>query len=454
MTHSILIVEDDDSLRPLLADELQQKGREIQAAASVREALKFIRTSVPSLILSDFRLGDATGLDLFQSVQDLEPRPGFIIFTAFGTIPDAVNALKQGVDNFLTKPVDLDHLGVLVRKTLDLYDLRRRVHDLKQGSRDDSSTAIIGESKPMKSLLSAIEQLAQTDESILIAGESGTGKELVARQIHARSRRSKGPFIPFNCAAVPEGLAESELYGHTKGAFTGADAARSGLFRASEGGTIFLDEIGELPLPLQASLLRFLQDKSVRPVGSSQEETVDTRIVAATNRDLKSEVKAGNFREDLYYRLETFTLTVPPLRERTSDIPLLTAYFLNEFAREFNKDSVELSSEAMERLLHYRYPGNIRELRSLLKRAVLFSAPGESIGQIPLPDSEQSGTLSSDDLFGEALGLPYASGDLPTLKSVEDRYIQWVLDQVEGNKRKAAGILGIGRRTLYDRLSE
>lgn len=451
MNHKILVVEDDNSLRPLLTDELKQKGREVIAVASVRDAVRSIRETVPSLILSDLRLGDATGLDLFKYVQELEPRPGFIIFTAFGTIPDAVNALKQGVDNFLTKPVDLDHLGVLVRKTLDLYDLRRRVHDLKNAT-GESSPVVIGESQSMQTLLSAIEQLAGTDESVLVTGESGTGKEVVARQIHARSRRSKGPFIPFNCAAVPEGLAESELYGHTKGAFTGADAARSGLFRASEGGTIFLDEIGELPLPLQASLLRFLQDKSVRPVGSAQEETVDTRIVAATNRDLKAEVKAGNFREDLYYRLETFTLTVPPLRERNSDIPLLTAHFLSEFAREFNKDRVELSSEAMERLLHYRYPGNIRELRSLLKRAVLFSAPGKAISQVPLPETESQSAIDSDDLFGDALEIPVNSSDFPTLKELEDKYIHWVLQRVDGNKRKAAGILGIGRRTLYDRL--
>lgn len=449
---SILVVEDDPSLRELLEDELVDAGYAVNTAGSAEAALKTLQGDRFDLVLSDLRLPGANGLELLKAVQASSPAPGFIIITAFGTVEQAVDALKKGADDFLTKPLRLDHLRISVSRVLQKHRLQDEVIHYRTLLAGENFHNLIGKSEPMRKLFNNLRMIAHADGTVLVTGESGTGKELVSRAIHAESPRANRRFIAINCAGIPPDLLESELFGHHAGAFTGAQKGRTGLFAEADGGTLLLDEISEMPLEMQAKLLRVLQDGRIRPVGSNREQQLDVRIIAATNRNLEDEVRQRCFREDLYFRLETFTVHVPPLRERGDDLELLTASFINTFNLRMQRTVHSISDEALNRLKAHPFPGNVRELSNIIERAVAF-CPGREITSKDLPERmrERMQVPAPTDDRGDTL-LNQLDGDddaLPTLAELNRRYLQFVLDRLGGNKRKAAATLGIGRRTLY-----
>jgi DNA-binding NtrC family response regulator len=452
----ILIVEDDVKFCALLSDEVADAGYQVRSANTVEEARLILSGWPPDLVLCDLRLPGADGLTLLRLTRDLTLPPAFILITAFGTVPQAVEALKAGADDFLTKPLDLDHLRLRLARTLEVRRLRREIEQFQRQFGRGDFHGIVGRSEPMQSLFEQVRRVAQAAGPVLIIGESGTGKELVARAVHEESPRAGQPFIAVNCAGVPEDLLESEFFGHVAGAFTGAAKARKGLFTEASGGTLLLDEIGEMPQSLQAKLLRVLQEGKVRPVGGDREQPVDVRVVAATNRDLEQAAGSGEFREDLYYRLETFVLQVPPLRERGDDRELLAVRFIAQFAAQAGRDGLALSESALQLIKRYPFPGNVRELQNAMERAVTFCT-GKTIEPEHLPKRlrERSHEMVTPE---QKSGLPltmlqHADG-LLTLAELEERYIDYVLERVGGNKRRAAALLGIGRRTLYRRLGE
>ena len=451
-TERVLLVEDDESLADLLVEELEDAGHAVRAAQTAEAALAVLGEERIDLIVTDLRLPEASGRDLLERVQEGHLPPAVIMITAFGTVPQAVEALRAGADDFLTKPLDLDHFEVAVRRALEHRRLRRRVEEYDRILGRDHFHGLIGSSRPMTELFETVRRVAPGSGPVLITGESGTGKELVARALHAESDRSDGPFLAVNCAGVPADLLESEFFGHEKGAFTGAHERKDGLFVEADGGTLLLDEVGEMPIDLQAKLLRVLQEGQVRPVGSASERSVDVRVLASTNRDLERAVGEGEFREDLFYRLETFHLHVPPLRERGDDVDLLVAHFLKRFGEGQEPSVTELSPEALDRLRFYGFPGNVRELENAIQRAATF-CEGSTVQVEHLPPRIRRHTgseaLSTGDVARADL---LADGELPALEELERRYIELVLDRVDGNKRRAARILGISRRTLYRRL--
>lgn len=450
---SILVVEDDQSLRSLLEEELGDAGYQVSSVENAESAWQHMQQHNVTLILSDLRLPGADGIELLLKSKQLAHPPGFIIITAFGTVEQAVDALKQGADDFLTKPLKLDHLRLCAERVIETKSLQDEVMHYRKLLAEEGFHGIIGRSEPIQKLVDNIRQIAQAAGPVLIMGESGTGKELVARAVHKESDRSNAPFIAVNCAGIPPELLESELFGHVAGAFTGAQKARKGLFAEAEGGTLLLDEIGEMPLEMQSKLLRILQDGQARPVGANREISLDVRVIAATNRSLEQDVTDKRFREDLYYRLETFLLRVPPLRERGDDIELLTAHFINHYNVRQQQDVSGIRPTALERLKAYSFPGNVRELSNVIERAVTFCRDQE-LDVEHLPDRLRNATRKPGPGLENSF-TPTALVDedqLPTLEELEQRYIQYVLDRLDGNKRKAAELLGIGRRTLYRRL--
>lgn len=450
-TADILVLEDDSSLRELLLDELRDAGYTCQGVEDLAGARQWLDQGWPQLVLSDLRLPDGSGLEMLQLVKQLPGPPACILITAFGTIDQAVDALKQGADDFLTKPLDLEHLRLSVKRTLQTQQLRREVAWYREWVNNGDFHGMIGRCTLMRRLFTQIKQVAHADGPVLITGESGVGKELVARALHAESARAGRPFVAVNCGGIPTTLLESELFGHVAGAFTGASKARTGLFAAADGGTLLLDEIGELPLEMQSTLLRILQDGCVRPVGSNQEQILDVRILAATNRDLTREVAEGGFREDLYYRLETFTLEIPPLRQRGDDLELLTAHLIGHYGKRVQRPVNGIRPAALSCLRQYSFPGNVRELANIIERAVTF-CQASSIDLEHLPDRVRQAPARLSTAVAEkgAWDLPIsAGGDLVPLAEIERAYVQHVLHLVDGNKRQAADILGIGRRTLY-----
>ena len=454
-TGSILVVEDDQALRELLVDELQDAGYAVHSVAEAEAAISHLKNQPTELVVSDLRLPGASGLDLLLALREHSPRPGFIMITAFGTVEQAVDALQKGADDFLTKPIKLDHLRISVERVLQRRHLQEEVSRYRKLFGDSGFHGMIGQSEAMRRLYDTIRMVARADGPVLIAGESGTGKELVARAVHEESSRAEGPFVAVNCAGIPPELLESELFGHTAHAFTGAQQARKGLFAEAHKGSLLLDEIGEMPMEMQAKLLRILQDGRIRPIGSNREEQLDVRIIAATNRDLEEEVRDKRFREDLYFRLETFTIAIPALRDRGEDVELLTIHLINEFNLKLQRDIQGISNDALELIRQHNFPGNVRELSSAIERAVTFSRDGEiTVQDLPErmrnPDRQATEHRLSSELLNEALG----GGRLPSLSELEKRYIDLVLEQHDGNKRKAADTLGIGRRTLYRRLDE
>ncbi|MEP5892953.1 MAG: sigma-54 dependent transcriptional regulator [Marinobacter sp.] len=443
---SILLVEDDASLRTLLAEELEVDGYAVRSAATVAEGCNGLREWRPDLIVSDLRLPDGDGLAILRQLQAEGHSVPFIIITAFGTVDQAVEALKAGADDFLTKPLSTDHLRLKIKRLLAHAAVTSELARYKSQSENDSALGLVGESRAMERLRNEIRQVARSQAAVLVSGESGTGKELVARAIHDESERRQGPFIPVNCAGIPHELMESEFFGHEAGAFTGAKSARRGLFAEANGGTLLLDEIGEMPLALQAKLLRVLQEGTIKPVGSDHEEAVNVRIIAATHQDLVRAVEQGGFREDLYYRLETLTLMVPPLRDRDDDVDLLAMNFLRDSARRHQRGFLQLGEVSARMLADYPFPGNVRELASAIERAVTFCD-----GDVVLPEHLPARIRKRQTESAEGRPvLPSGNlADWPTLEQVQQDYVVRVIDAVEGNKRRAAQILGVNRRTLY-----
>ncbi|MFW6191892.1 MAG: sigma-54-dependent transcriptional regulator [Gemmatimonadota bacterium] len=452
----IVIVEDDADLRTLLVTEMEEAGYEVRSVGTAEEAQKVLVDRAADLVISDLRLPGSDGLQLLRRSRALDPPPAFLVITAFGTIEKAVECLQEGADDFLTKPLDLEHLRLTVERTLRRARLEREVYRLREQLDERDYHGMVGRSSSMRTLFQKIDRIARTDGPVLVHGESGTGKELVARALHEESGRSDGPFLAVNCAGVPRELLESEFFGHVEGAFTGAITDREGIFAEAEGGTLLLDEVTEMPLDVQAKLLRVLQEGEVRRVGDSRVRPVDVRVVASSNRDVEEAVEDGQLREDLYFRLQTFTLEVPPLRDRGEDLELLAGHFLHRYSAQMDREIQGVASGVLDRLRAYPFPGNVRELENAIQRAVAF-CQGDRITPADLPPRIRDhgaepvvgdgGDGTSDTRFSLDL-----SKRVPELREVEDRYIRRVLEETGGNKRKAASLLGIGRRTLYRRL--
>ncbi|PYN35194.1 MAG: hypothetical protein DME01_12740 [Candidatus Rokuibacteriota bacterium] len=435
----LLVVDDDQVARELLAETLGREGYRVRVAGGGEEALRLAGAEPFDMALVDLRMPDLDGLAVLKQLAMIQPDLPVVILTAFATIETAIEAVNAGAFDYLSKPFRMEEIKIVVRRTLDARRLARENLQYRQelGARYGFE-ALVGQSHQMVEIYKLIARMAALDTTVLIEGETGTGKELVARAIHGASARAARPFVVVDCAALPETLFESELFGHERGAFTGAFAARRGLLETSTGGTCFLDEIGELTAPLQAKLLRTLQDRSIRRVGGNDAIPVDVRVVAATNRDLRRLIADGGFRDDLYYRLNVVTITVPPLRERASDIPLLAQHFLEIFARRGGRAVKRLAPEAVALLTAYRWPGNVRELEHVIERATALSS---------------SETLLLDDfpphLHEERDRAPRLPSEGMTLEDVKRWYVNKVLEEAGGNKLRAAELLGIDRRTLY-----
>ncbi|MGM0557250.1 MAG: sigma-54-dependent transcriptional regulator [Myxococcota bacterium] len=450
---NILIVEDDSGLRNLLVEELEEANHRVHAVESAEAAVDHIRVRPPAVVVSDLRLPGWSGMELLEHVESLDRaiRPAFVLITAFGSIPEAVKALKLGANDFLTKPLDLDHLRLRLRRILNVEAMRRRLDVWETLEREERYGELIGRSTALKQLALRIQKIGRADGPVLIEGESGTGKELAARAIHLQSHTDTDDFIPVNCAGIPNNLVESELFGHASGSFTGAEDQREGLFERAHGGTLLLDEIGELPLDIQVKLLRVLEERRVRRVGESDAFDVDVRVIAATNRDLEAEVEQGRFREDLFYRLSTFRARIAPLRERREDIEPLSLHFLNRVrqsspdirARGFDESAIDLFDR-------YPFPGNVRELKNAVERAAAF-CESESIGVEHLPERmrEYASMNLLEDGDQELVDHLFPDRELPTIDELKKRYATWVVQRQDGNKRQAANLLGIGRKTLY-----
>jgi len=444
---SILVVEDDEAMRDLLAEELEDAGFDVEAAGGAAAGLERARARRFDLVITDLRMPEMDGFDLIRGVVALPEAPHIVMITAFGSIETAIRAVKLGAYDYITKPFEIEELLLVADKALDARALNTKVKRLQREVEERFGLGnIIAKSQAMRDVVALVQRIATSTASVLVTGESGTGKELIARAIHYNSTRASGPFIPVNLAAVPEGLIESELFGHKKGAFTDARADRSGLFVEADGGTIFLDEIGELALPLQAKLLRVLQEHEVRPLGATKNQRVDVRVVAATNKNLETMLADGSFREDLYYRLNVIHLDLPPLRSRPEDIVPLAEHILVQLGtRQTPPRRMRLSPEAQQLLLAYHWPGNVRELMNVLERGVAL-CQGELIADDDLP--QQVREKRPADFLGAAVARRM------TLAELEREFIERVLEDEAGNKTRAAQRLGLDRKTLYRKLDE
>ncbi len=443
----VLIVEDDRAMCEWLDASLTKRGYRVQFHTDAAAALEALPAVEPGVVLTDLNLRGQSGIELCAQLAKERPDLPVIVLTAFGTFDSAVAAIRAGAYDFLTKPVELDALALAVDRALQHRALKEEVKRLRQAVAEARGFGeLLGQSAPMRKVYDLLERVSDSDASVLITGESGTGKEVIARTLHQRGRRRDGPFVAINCAAMPEALLESELFGHAKGAFTDARASRPGLFVKASGGTIFLDELGELPLGLQPKLLRALQEKTVRPVGSDSEVPFDARVVAATNRDLEALVEERKFREDLFFRINVIHLALPPLRVRGNDILLLAQHHVALVAEKTGKKVVGLSPAAAEKLLAYDWPGNVRELQNCIERAVVLTR-FEQLAVEDLPDKIRAhkSATSAEPVSDEP-------ADLVPLDEIERRYILRVLSAVKGNKRLAASVLGLDRKTLYRKL--
>ena len=450
---SIVLVEDDRDLRELLQEELEAEGYQVIACGDAEQGKQLLATQAVDLLISDLRLPGADGLSLLPSLASSDSPPAVLIITAFGSVQQAVKALQAGADDFLTKPLEMDHFLLTVSRLLDNRKLRHEVQHYRSLLAVEQFNGMIGQSPAMQHLFQQIRQIAAAEGPVLVQGESGTGKELVARALHDQSSRRDGPYMVVNCGGIPSELMESEFFGHAAGAFTGARSQRAGLFQQANGGSLLLDELGEMPLALQAKLLRVLQDGKVRPVGSDHEIQLDVRIIAATNRNLTEAVADGSFREDLLYRLETFGLQVPPLRARGEDILKLTEFFLTRFNARQKQSIKGFSDAALGLLQQYSFPGNIRELQNAVERAATFcDTVLIEAHHLPQRIREQTGAPllpANTAVIPQQPNQPADADALPTLETVQRQYIHQVLAATDGNKRRAADILGITRRTLY-----
>lgn len=444
---AILVVDDDADMRELVHDMLKDRGHQVTTAGTGAEALKVLGEQDIAVVLTDLRMKGMQGLELLAEIRRANPDIGVILMTAFGSVETAVEAMKHGASDYLTKPVKKDEMVRVVERVMRETSLRREVSRLRREiHKEYSFHQILGKSKAIQAVFDLIRRVADSPTNVLITGESGTGKELVAKAIHYNSDRKDSPFVPVNCAAIPEPLLESELFGHMRGSFTDAKMDKRGLFEEAQKGTLFLDEISELPLMLQAKILRAIQEKEIRRVGANKSIAVDVRIIAATNLNLSEEVKGKRFRDDLYYRLNVIELKLPRLRERREDIPLLVDAFLKKCGESRGKDVKGVSESALAMLMDYDWPGNVRELENIIERAVTLSR-GEKIVPEDLPSSIQ-GARGDRRVLDEA-----AERTLP-LEAVEKEYILKILEKMGGNKYQAAHALGIDRKTLYRKLGE
>ncbi len=454
----VRLVEDKDSLRTMLRHALEAQGHLVVEARDQPEAVSAMASGRPGVVLSDLRLPAGDGFGVLRAAKELDPELPVIVMTAFGSIQDAVAAMKEGALDFLAKPVDPDHLLLLVERALAQRRLATENILLKEelASRR-GAPQIVGEDSKLKQVTIALQRAAGTDTTVLLEGESGTGKELFARALHALSPRADGPFVAINCAAIPETLLETELFGHEKGAFTGAAARKPGKFELAHRGTLFLDEIGDLPLALQAKILRALEEKRFERVGGTSPLQVDVRVVAATNRNLRAAVAARQYREDLYFRLSVFPITIPPLRERSDDIPMLARFFIDRFCRDLNKKALALAPSAIDEMLAYRWPGNVRELQNCIERAVILTE-GDAIHarHLSLSFRQPVGAATDDedpwvhvDLSGT---LADATGRVIAL--VERRKIEQALKDAGGSKPQAADALQINFKALTAKVRE
>ncbi|MBN2620162.1 sigma-54-dependent Fis family transcriptional regulator [candidate division WOR-3 bacterium] len=421
MKQKILLLDDEESLIKWLSYALEQKGYSVFSTTEPEHALTTLRQEKFDGIISDIRMPGMSGFDFLKKVRTIYPRVPVIFITAYGSIESAITALRDRASDYILKPFSIEEMVVRLRE-----NLRRK---------DEDQTSIIGTSKQIKEVLALTNKVATTDTTVLILGESGTGKELIAREIHKRSNRAKNKFVSISCAALPETLLESELFGYKRGAFTGANSDKDGLFKIADKGTFFLDEIGDAPSTIQMKLLRFLEEKTITPLGSTQELGVNVRLIAASNKDLMAEVKKGTFREDLYYRLNVIPVVLPPLRQRTHDIPILADFFLDSICAQEHLGEKKFSDATLDFLKKYPWPGNIRELKHIVERAAILS--------------------ESYYINIEHLGLPIvAKGKQKSLDQLQEQEIRTVLTECGGNVTRAARVLGVGRATLYRKLRE
>lgn len=438
MNNVILIVDDEKTQREMLGGYLRKKGYEIHTASSGDQALEIINANTIDIMISDHKMPGMTGLELAERAAADHPNISIIILTAYGTVDDAVQAMKGGVEDYLTKPINLDELDILLQRIIDKRHLIRENEELR-----DKVVAvphmpgIVYISHVMEEVMSKAVRASGSNATVLVTGESGTGKELVAQAIHQLSARNEGPFVPVNCSAIPENLIESELFGHEKGSFTGADRQRIGKFEQADHGTLFLDEVGELPLNAQVKLLRALQERHIERVGGSAAIAIDTRIIAATNRNLEEEIEKGQFRQDLFYRLNVIGIELPPLRQRKNDIPVLAEHFIRQYAEEHGKDVRALTSEALDMLVKYPFPGNVRELGNIIEQAVVLTrndmiTPRDLPSHLTVVQEEYTGSLGLDD----------------QVAALEKTTLQNAMRQADGNKSAAARLLGISERKI------
>ncbi|TAN38497.1 MAG: sigma-54-dependent Fis family transcriptional regulator [Nitrospirae bacterium] len=436
----VLVIDDEEPMRRLLRKELTRKGFSVEVASDGQAGLDILKNTIFDVILLDIVMPGMDGIEVMKKLRRDPASPVILVLTGKATVETAVDAMKNGAYDYLTKPYKLDELAIVINRAYEYGRLSIKNQLLQQELvRIESPFEFICDSQPMKEILGLIRKTAPTDSPVLIQGESGTGKELIANTIWHHSKRGTSPFIALNCATLSENLIESEIFGHEKGSFTSAYQTKHGIVEVADKGTLFLDEIGEMPLGLQPKLLRFLDSGEFRRVGSNRTFKVDVRVLAATNRDLLALVRAGSFREDLYYRLNVIAITIPPLRERREDVPALAGYFLKKYSRKLSKDIKGISLEAGDVLNAYPWPGNVRELENVMERAVILC---------------DSRSILPADLSIAGAGLTAASKEQPSLEEMERDYILKVLKQAGGNQSKASQMLGIDRKTLYHKLKK
>ena len=446
---SILVIEDKDSMREMLYKTLEAEGYEVETAVDGEGGLEKAKEKKYDVVLSDLKLPKMDGIEVLSTLKEMDSNVSVILMTAYGTIEKAVEAMKEGAFDFLTKPFDTDHLGVLIKRALENRRLVAENVLLREELGHNLGYAeIIGKCEKMQEISRLIQKVAPSDSTVLLLGESGTGKELFARAIHSLSNRNQGPYVAINCAAIPRELLENELFGSERGAYTGSVARKMGKFEIAQGGTIFLDEVGDLDIALQAKLLRVLQDKTFERLGGTKTISVDVRLIAASNADLKKAIEKSQFREDLFYRLSVFPITIPPLRERREDIPQLADYFVKKYCAEMKKPKKNVSKEAMALLDKYHWPGNVRELENTIERAIIL-CEGKSI----LPEHLAIRIPTPNEIrLREGAGLKevgqYAQAEAERVLIVR------VLNQVRGNKRKAAQALKIDYTTLFEKIKK
>ena len=446
----VVVIDDDPQMRSLLVDHLQLSDYFVKPFSDGLEAMQFLMGSSSEagqveLVLTDLRMPEMDGLSVLRQLRPSRPTLPVIIMTAHASVESAIEGLRKGAFDYLTKPFKLTEISHTVEKAVSYGRLQRQNKSLAaEVKKTWNRNEILGKSPAMQEIFDLIERVAPAQSNILITGESGSGKEVVAKAIHNQSPRAKKPFVAINCTAIPNTLLESELFGHAKGAFTGATERKKGLFEEAEGGTLFLDEIGDLDVSLQAKLLRVLQERKIKPVGDTQMKDINFRIICATHKDLKQAIIEKNFREDLYYRLSVIPLFVPPLRHRQEDIPILAQHFLNKYAVINNKLVTGFSFETIQKLISQQWPGNVRELENLIERLVVLT-PNSVIQVNEIPNSDEK---NHESFYGKA------TEDSPTLEQLEKRYIQMILNKTAHKKEKAAQILGINRRTLYRKEKE